>query len=115
MVASPGRPVDVRDVAAGERGVPDVPRRRRRDAVRAATLRVIEDLHRAGRRIEPAEDAGLAREPEDAVGIEDRGVQVRAGPVAGEREGRDLVGVGIDPDDRVQAAVGDPGVAVRAR
>ncbi len=31
----------------------------------------------------------------------------------GEREGRDLVGVGIDPDDRVQAAVGDPGVAVR--
>ena len=33
--------------------------------------------------------------------------------VGGEREGRDLVGVGVDADDRVQAAVGDPGVAVR--
>ena len=45
--------------------------------------------------------------------IEDGGVEVRAAPVAGQREDRDLVGVGIDPDDRVQAAVGDPGVAVR--
>ena len=42
------------------------------------------------------------------------GVEVRAGPIGREREDRDLVRRRVDADDRVQAAVGDPGRAVRA-
>ena len=53
---APGRAVDPRDVAAGERGVPDVAVRRGGDAVRPAAARRVADRHlaasrdRAGRR-----------------------------------------------------------------
>ena len=86
---------------------------RRGDAVRATTFGVVEDLDLAARLIKPPVDTGLPGEPERPGGIEDGGVQVRARPVRRERERTDLVGLAVDPDDRVETAVGDPGRTVR--
>ena len=66
------------------------------------------------RGVEPAVDAGLAREPEPAAAVERRRVEVRARRAsAGSGKRRTRVRAVVDADDRVQAAVGDPGRAVR--
>src|SRR5690349_15053990 len=57
------RAVDLGDVIAGERGVPDVALRRQRHAIRSAAARRWEDLDVAGFRIEAAVDTALAGKP----------------------------------------------------
>ncbi len=71
--------VDPGDVIAGERGVPDFALRRRGDAVGADALRRLPRINLAGRRIDTAIETVLAGEPEDALAIEGRGVEVGVG------------------------------------
>ena len=72
-----------------------------------------EDAQLPRLRIEPAVDPALAREPEDPAPVEGRGVEVRVARARREREPPDLPRPRVDADDCVQAAVGDPGSAVR--
>src|SRR5262249_961593 len=71
-----GRRVDPGAVASREGRVPDVPARRGGDPVRPDATRRAEDAHRARLGLEPTVDPALAREPEDALAIEGRGVEV---------------------------------------
>jgi hypothetical protein len=103
-----GCAIDPGNVAAGERGVPDVATGGRGDAIGPGTTRRVEDLNPSTGRIQPAVDAGLAGEPEDAVPIERRRVQVGVPPVRRQREDLDASRSGVDADDRVQPTVGDP-------
>src|SRR5262249_47580532 len=59
--------VDVGDVVAGERGVPDVAGRRRGDAIGPEAFRRLPRLHLAGGGYDAPVDAGLAGEPDGAV------------------------------------------------
>ena len=61
-------------------------------------------------RIDAPVDAGLAGEPERPVAVERRRVQVRPAAVRRQREGRDCAARRVDPEDRVAAAVRDPGM-----
>ena len=79
IVASPLTVSILRDVVAGERGVPDLAVRRRGDAVGADALRRLPGVDLAGRRIDAAVDAVLPGEPEDALAVEGRGVEVGVG------------------------------------
>src|SRR3989454_633595 len=106
--------IDARDVAAGQRGVVDVALGRRRDPVGAAAARRVPDLHVAGRGVEAAVHAALAREPDAPALVERRGVEV--GPLARlrQRPAPDLARLRIDAHDRVRAALGHPRRAVGA-
>ena len=103
---------DAADVAPRERREVDVPVRTSRDAVRTGTAGRIEDRHRSALRIEAAEDSLLTREPEQAVPVKGRSIEVGVGAISRQREPLHFVRHGIHADDRVQAAVGDPGRAV---
>src|SRR4029077_11490506 len=58
--------VDLSDIAAGERGVPDVALGRYCDAIGPDAFRRLEHRHIAGLRVEPAIETGLAGEPINA-------------------------------------------------
>ena len=79
-VAAPSRVaahgVDLGDVVAGKRGIPDLAVRRGRDAVRARAFRRLPGVDLAGRRIDAAVDAVLAGEPEDAFAVERRRIEI---------------------------------------
>ena len=109
----PARPVDVRDVTAGKRRVPDLTVGRRRDAVRSATAWRVERLNDAVTRVQPSVHPGLPGEPQHTVAVERGGVEVRIGVAGRQLEHLDLLGRGVHSHDRVQAAVRDPRGAVR--
>src|SRR6267378_6122767 len=104
----------MRDVVAGERGVPDLARGRRSDAVRAAPLRRRPGLDLSGLGIDAAIDPALASEPDDAGLAKHQRVEIGVRKCRRQREQLDLLGLGIDARDRVLAAFGEPGVAVRS-
>ena len=52
-------------------------------------------------------DPVLAGEPEAARSVEGCGVEVCVWSIGWERKDGDLVGVGVDPDDRIEPAIGD--------
>ena len=104
--------VDLDDVIAGERGVPDIAARRGGDAVRSDALRRLEGVDLAGRRIDAAIDAVLPGEPEDALAIEGRGVEIGVGKIRLERGQLHRPVGGIHWRDRVLSALGDPGGAI---
>ena len=58
-------------------------------------------------------DAALAGEPEDALLVEGRGIEIGVGEFLRQREQLDLRGDRIDAGDGVLAALGDPRRAVR--
>src|SRR4051812_49402811 len=74
----PARCVDLGEIVAGQRHVPDRALRRGGDAVGPGTARRIPRLHVLGLGIEAADDAGLPGEPQHALGVEGRGVEVGA-------------------------------------
>ena len=104
--------VDLGDVIAGERGVPDLAVRRGGDAVGAGAFRRFPGLDLAGRRIDAAIDAVLPGEPEDALAVEGRGVEVGVREIRRQREQLHRLGRRIDARDGVLPALGDPGGAV---
>ena len=55
----------------------------------------------------------LPGEPQMRLAVERRGVEVGVGAGLRQRPGLHRLGGGIDADDGVQAAIGDPGGAVR--
>ena len=61
--------------------------------------------------VEPAVHARLAGEPEHAVAVERGGIEVRV-RMGSQLEHLDLLGRGVHPHDRVQAAIRDPRRAV---
>src|SRR5262245_45818639 len=108
------RPVDLRDVAARERRVPDIAHGCGGNAVRPATARRVERLDLALGRVKAAVHAWLAGEPQDAIAVERRRVEVRVGMAVRQLEDLDLVGHWVDADDRVETAVGDPRGTLRS-
>ena len=103
--------VDLAEVVAGQRHVPDLVRRRDRDAVSAAARR-LPALLLAGLGIDIAVHAVLAGEPVDAVLVEHAGVEIGRRQMRRQHEVVEFLGLGIVADVGVQAAVGDPGRAV---
>ena len=72
------------------------------------------DLHIACHRIEPAINAILSREPDAALAVESRGVEIGVRhALSGQRPYLDLLCRGIDAHNGILAAVGEPGGAVR--
>jgi len=57
-------------------------------------------------------DAALPREPEHAISVEGGCVEIGVAALLREREGLYVFGFRIDPHDRVEAAIRDPGGAV---
>src|SRR5690606_18257072 len=104
--------IDTGDIAAGKRGEPDLAVGRRRDAIGTAAAWRLEYPHLLGARIEAAVDAVLAGEPQRAVAAEGGGVEVAVADRLGKRPDRQLAAGGIEANDGVLAAVGDPGGAV---
>ncbi|MNP10831.1 hypothetical protein D3C76_1029940 [compost metagenome] len=109
-----GRAVDMGDMVAGQRRVPDLAIRRDGDAVWPAAARSRPDLDVVAGGVEPPVEAALPGEPEQSVVIEHSRVQVRTGGIPGQRKDFDAKTFGVHADDGVEAAVGDPGIAVRA-
>src|SRR6476646_4772439 len=107
-----GIAVDVPDVVAGKRGVPDLVCGRDRDAVGAAPGRA-PGLDLADLRVEAAVYAGLAGEPDHARLVHDGRVEIGVGELLRQREELHLMGLEVDARDRVVAAFGEPGGAVR--
>ena len=107
-----GLDVDARDVAARERRIVDVPAGRRGDAVGSAPPRRLPHPDVVRRGIDAAVDARLAREPDPALPIEGRRVEVRVSGCRRQRPALHGASVRIDAHDRVLAAVGDPRRAV---
>src|SRR5262249_55406727 len=107
------RSIDLREVVAGQRHVPDRALWRRRDPIGASAARRLPDLHLFRLGIEAADDAVLAGEPEDALLVEDRRVEVGGGGAAIQLPDLHLVVLGVDAGDGVLAAFRDPGCAVR--
>src|SRR3546814_7004866 len=64
--------------------------------------------------MDSAVDAVLAGEPELAVAVEGRGVEVGVAALAGQGIALDGMSLRIDADDRVEPAVGDPWRTVRS-
>src|SRR5262249_33169690 len=106
---------DARDVRAGERGVVHRTVGGGLNAVGAAAARRLEYFHVAGFRIEAPVDPALPGEPEHALQIERRGVEVGVARVLGQLPDLDLPCLGVHTHDGVLAAVGEPRGAVRAR
>src|SRR5262249_60901513 len=104
--------VEAADGVAGGRREPTPARRRCRDAV-AARPRRPPRVELAARRIEPTVHSGLAGEPELAVAVERRGVEIGIGELAWERKQLDLARRRVDARDRVLPALGDPRHATR--
>src|SRR3546814_15596388 len=101
-------------MAAGERDIINFARRRRGDAVRPASFRILEDVHLAGPGIDPAVNAVLPGEPVDTVAVERAGIEVSVASPLRQLPDVDLLGLRIVADDGILAAVRDPGRAVRA-
>src|ERR1700740_2772953 len=72
----------------------------------------MEHRHPAGFWIEPAIDAILPGEPQHALVINTRRVEVGVPPLLGQRKELHRACRGIDPRDRVLPAFGDPGGTV---
>src|SRR3546814_2741051 len=64
--------------------------------------------------MDAAVDTVLAGEPELAVAVEGRGVEVGVAALAGQGIALDGMSLRIDADDRVETAVGDPWRTVRS-
>ena len=105
--------IDLTEVVAGKRGEEHLAIGRICNPVRAGTAGRIEDRHRARLGIEPPVDAVLPREPDHALAIENRRVQICAAPLLGKREEFRPVCRGVDSDDCVLSAFCDPSGAVR--
>src|SRR4029077_10848956 len=80
-----GRGVDPPEIAAGERGEIDA-LRRCSDAVGTGAARRLPDFERRARHVEPAVDAVLAGEPQNAGAIEGGGVEIGEVAPGGQRE-----------------------------
>src|SRR6266511_5165987 len=104
--------VDPTHVAPRERRVVDGAAGRGRDPVRARAPRRVERPYPPDLRIEPPVHAALAGEPEDALSVEGRRVEIRERASTREREAPDAQRSRVDADDGVQAAVRDPRSAV---
>ena len=100
------------EIVAGERGEEHLAVRRGGDAVGASAARRVEYRQSARFGIEPTIDAVLPGEPEHALAIKARGVEVGVAPFLGQGEELDCTGRGIDPGDRVLPTFGDPGGTV---
>src|SRR5207302_4425524 len=98
--------LDLGDVIAGERGVPDVTRRRRGDAVRSEAPGRFPQLDLAGSRRETPVEPDLAGEPGDAFPVESRRIEVGVGKLRRKRKQLYRLAGGIDPRDRVLTALG---------
>src|SRR5262245_47246490 len=71
-------------------------------------------LHIACHRIEPAINAVLSREPDAALTVESRGIEIGIRhALDGQRPYLDRLCRGIDPHNGILAAVGEPGGAIR--
>src|SRR5574341_120679 len=99
---------DPRDVAAGERGIVDIATRRCRDAVGAPAPGRVEHVNAPCLWIKTAVHAALSGEPEDAVPVKGRGIEVRISAAFGQGKDPDRIGRGIDADDGVLPAVRHP-------
>ena len=107
--------INGREIVAGQRDPPDIAVGRGADAVSAAALRRVPDLHLAGLRIEPAIDAVLAGEPDAPFSVERGGIEIGIGLALGrQRPDLHLFGLGIEADDGVLPAIGEPRRAVRS-
>src|SRR5262249_15419670 len=71
-----GVEIDICDVIAGQRGVPDLARRRHRDAIGPTPARRGPGVDLAGLRIDASVDATLAGEPDDATLVDHRSVEI---------------------------------------
>src|SRR5690606_20988078 len=105
--------VDLGEVAAGERNVPDLAVGRVVDAIGATAFGILPHLHTAGG-VDLAVDAVLAGEPMHPVLVERAGVEVGVAGLFGQLPDVDRPALRIVADDRVLPAVGDPGAAVGA-
>src|SRR5262245_11330657 len=81
-----GVEINMRDMVAGQRGVPDLARRRHRDAVGPAPARRSPGVDLAGLRIDASVDAILAGEPDDAALVDHRGVEIGTRKLLRQRE-----------------------------
>src|SRR6185503_5357869 len=70
--------IDLGDVVARERGIPDLAVRRRCDSVSPRTFRCFPGLDLAARRIDAAVNTALPGEPKNAFAVEGRGIEVGA-------------------------------------
>jgi len=96
-----GLKIDLAEIVASERGEEHLAVRRGGDAVGAGAARRVEYRHSACFGIEPTIDAVLPGEPEHALAIKARGVEVGVAPFLGQREELHRTGDGIDLGDRV--------------
>src|SRR5439155_10576119 len=104
--------VDSTDVAPRQRCEIDATIRRGSYAVGAEAARRAPGLDLAGGWVKPSVEAVLPGEPEHALVIERRGVQIRV--AAREPEDVHRLGGGVNADDRILPTVGHPGRVVRA-
>src|SRR5262249_11863111 len=107
-----GRRIDLCNMVAGQRCVPDLARRCRSDAVRTRAFGRLPRIDPAGSGIGAPVDPALAGEPYDAVLVEGQRVEVGAGKFLRQREQLDLFALGVDPRDGVLPAFGQPGIAI---
>lgn len=105
--------IDLRDMAAGKRGVIDIPGRRRRDAVGPPAARRFPDLHLTRGRFQAAVYAVLPGKPQPALLIESRRVQIGIGALLRQRPRFDVPAFGVVADDGIQSPIGNPGSTIR--
>src|SRR5205823_946534 len=105
--------IDLRNVVARERGIPDVTSRSDSDAIGAAAARRSPGLDLAALGIDTAIDAALPGEPVDALLVEGSRIEVGARKVARQREYLGGARARIETHDCVLPAVGEPGSAIR--
>ncbi len=108
-----GLQVEAGDMAAGQGGVVDLSVRGGGNAVWPPAPWSLEDLYLADRRVQATVEAALAGEPEDAISIKGGCVQVGIAAAGGQGETLNRLGGRVYADDGVQAAVGNPGGAIR--
>src|SRR5439155_7836209 len=106
--------VNERDVIPGERRVVDVPVAVARvdDPIRPGTPRRRQHAYNAAIRSHVTEVTALSGEPDEAESVE--GSRVEAHIRTGQRVAGHLVRLRVDAHDRVEAAIGDPRIAIRS-
>src|SRR5258708_21555681 len=93
----PRRRIDLAEVIAGERGVPNLARGRGCHSVRSGALRRPPGFDFAGSRIDAAVNAALAGEPYRAVRVDGRRIEVGIGKFLRQREDPDGMVRRVDP------------------
>src|SRR5882757_739747 len=108
-----GSAVDLCNVVAAERRIPDVAAWRDRDTIGTVAARGSPGVHLAALGIDAAIDAALSGEPVDAFLVEGSGIEIGARKIARKREYLDGARDRIEPHDCVLSAVGEPSGASR--